>query len=820
MGTVYEARDLLLQCVVAVKTLENVVAPSSTALGALRRELLIARRVSHPNVARVFDCYEGASGPFMTLEFLEGETLADRQGREPALLLAEVLAVLQQVCSGVEAIHAQGIIHRDLKPSNIFLIQENDGRRVVVTDFGIAHLEARRPGDLRWTDTRTGVIQGTPRYMAPEQLRGERVTPSTDVYGLGVLAAELLDATPDLPRNKRASTALRRALRQAATESPAERPSSPGELLLLLERALQRPSWARSLWFALALLLLMGTATTLGLRRATRVDPPSAATAALATAKGRRLYTQGIEHLQKLDFVAARDLLEGAVTAEPESALARHALARAWWNLGYSTKARVLAREAWESTDSADSESKTRAEALYRKVAGDLPKAEKLFSRLFKNTARLEDGLDLASVQPAQEAYESLLAIRKSAKDPVDPRLDLAFADAATHTGRFAEATEATSGVETRARAENSPLVLAAALRVGVRVIYEVDRPIEPAFGTLDEAAGILREAGDLGAVADIECEKAQVLAAFGSEHQFAESRRHLEKAISLFRRQGNSERAHWWLASIADLVLGRGGVAEADRLFREAKEEMEAVGEQPDPPFWAASGWTAIYAGDLATARSDLARLHVTTGASQAMPRPFGIVFEAELLREEDRLPEAKALLEHWLVKGEANRTRVILTDFPVRLARLDSDLGDPDSCVERLRRLERGGHALGPLFARFQSPIEGTCLLQSGDAPGARRLGERGWTAATTSGFFTWRILNGLVLVRADTAEHRFPEATRRAESLLAEARTHGHVPGMLESQLALGEAHTALETEAGEKGFARIARLAREARRPGHR
>lgn len=95
MGAVYEARDLLLQCTVAVKTLENVLATSSNSLDLLRRELLIARRVTHANVARVFDCHEGASGLFMTLEFLEGETLAERQLRASPVPLAEVFAVLR-----------------------------------------------------------------------------------------------------------------------------------------------------------------------------------------------------------------------------------------------------------------------------------------------------------------------------------------------------------------------------------------------------------------------------------------------------------------------------------------------------------------------------------------------------------------------------------------------------------------------------------------------------------------------------------------------------------------------------------------------------
>jgi tetratricopeptide (TPR) repeat protein len=474
--------------------------------------------------------------------------------------------------------------------------------------------------------------------------------------------------------------------------------------------------------------------------------------ATLVTAKGKRLYAQGLERLRNLDFVGARDILEGAVANEPESAAARLALARAWWNLGYSSKARILAREAWDGTDASLVEEKMRAEALYRKVTGDLPRAEDLLERVFKRSASLEDGLDLASVEPARKAFDTLQAMRASTGgSAVDPRLELALADAAVHSGRFADASEAARKVEARARAENSPFLVAAALRANARVIFQMDRPTEPAFAALDEAAAILRDAGNLGAVADIECEKAEVLGGLGTEKQYAESKKHFQKAISLFRRQGNSERAHWWLGTIAVLVLSHGDVSEAINLFREAKEEIDGSGEQPDPSFWAAAGWAALIAGDLGRARSDLAHFHSTTDAWQVMPRPIGVEFEAELLREEDRLAEAHQLLETSLARGESSGTRVIITDVPVRLARIESDLGRPDRCLERLKRLEGGGHSLGPLFARFQSPVEGICLLQKRDSSGARRIAERGWVAASASGFFTWRILNGLVLARA---------------------------------------------------------------------
>jgi hypothetical protein len=200
----------------------------------------------------------------------------------------------------------------------------------------------------------------------------------------------------------------------------------------------------------------------------------------------------------------------------------------------------------------------------------------------------------------------------------------------------------------------------------------------------------------------------------------------------------------------------------------------------------------------------------------------------EADLLREQDHLVEAHSFLETWLGKGVATgAARVMITDVPVRLARLESDLGHPDQCLERLERHQRAGHELGPLFIRYQGPIQATCLLQKGDVPAARRVAEQGLAAATTSGFFTWRIFNGLALARTDAAEKRFPEALERIRSLLAEAREHGHVLASLESRLALGEVEVlagsptaagtlkALEDDAREKGFLRLGRLAHDAR-----
>jgi serine/threonine protein kinase len=820
MGAVYEARDLLLDTTVALKLLAQGDGQSTT-LEQLRREVLLARRVTHVNVARLFDCYEAPEGLFLTMEYLEGETLAQRTSRPPSLTLPERLESLRQICSGVEAIHAQGIVHRDLKPSNVFLTRSGPGLRAVVTDFGIAHADPYPTLAERFPRTGTGVVVGTPRYMAPEQLRGEPVTPRADVFALGVVAAELLE---DVRPTRRA---LARTFESARADDPLRRPGTPGELLSSIERALRRP-WFRRRAGVLSGVIVSLVVATLAWS-AWRVHQPAGSSYGdqpLATAKGQKLYTQGVERLRALDYVGARDLLEGAVTVEPASPTARAALARAWWSLGYSSKAKVLAREAFEASLTGPPIQRTRIEALYRKMSGDSPKAEDLFQTAFTASRSVEDALDLASVQPAGKAFELLTGFSNTLH-PGDQRVDLALSEAAWRLGRFDEARASAVAVEAVAREQHLPFLLAGALRAQARVIYETDAPRPQAFAKLDAASAILKEAGDLGAVADIECDKALVLASLGTTEQSEESRRHLESGISLFRRLGNSERAYWWLSSIASQMLSLGRLADVQSLMREARDEIDPTGEPPEPSFWVVTSWLAMYTGDLPTAQRDLAKFRSGTATTEIMPRPSGVILEGELLREEDHLVEAHSFLETWLRKGQSTGARTIITDVPVRLARLDSDLGHPDPCLQRLELHERAGHELGPLFMRFQGPIQARCLLQKGDIPAARRVAELGLAAATASGFFTWRIFNGLALARADAADKKFPEAEKRIRPLIAEAREHGHVLALFESRLALGDVEVLarspsasatlkeLEDEAREKGFLRIARLAREAR-----
>ncbi|MCM2254668.1 MAG: protein kinase [Vicinamibacteria bacterium] len=193
MGEVHEAEDLQLGGRVALKVVRGPQAEAQ-GLERLKREIQLARRVTHRNVCRLFEfgTHElDATGrrpvAFLTMELLTGETLADRLARAGPMTEAEALPLVEQVVAGLAAAHHAGVVHRDFKTGNIVLEGEGRGQRVVVTDFGLAH---DRAGEGPLARDAGGVI-GTPDYMAPEQIAGREATPATDVYALGLVLYEM-----------------------------------------------------------------------------------------------------------------------------------------------------------------------------------------------------------------------------------------------------------------------------------------------------------------------------------------------------------------------------------------------------------------------------------------------------------------------------------------------------------------------------------------------------------------------------------------------------------------------------------------------------
>lgn len=188
MGTVHEAEDLELRTRVALKTLRPGLARQPEAVERIRSETLLARRVSHPNVCRVFDLGRHGDAVFITMELLEGETLAQRIARSGPLSPGEALLLAEQVAAGLAASHEAGVVHADFKPGNVVLCEPGGtGRpRAVVTDFGVARA-AEAPGE-----STGGTVVGTPEYMAPEQVTGGTVGPAADVYAFGLVLHEAL----------------------------------------------------------------------------------------------------------------------------------------------------------------------------------------------------------------------------------------------------------------------------------------------------------------------------------------------------------------------------------------------------------------------------------------------------------------------------------------------------------------------------------------------------------------------------------------------------------------------------------------------------
>jgi eukaryotic-like serine/threonine-protein kinase len=270
MATVDLARDEQLGRRVAVKRLSVAYADDAVFRERFTREARVAARLSHPNIVGVYDVGEDDAGvPFIVMEYVEGETLADVIRRGP-LPPERAVDYLLQICAGLEHAHGAGLVHRDVKPQN--LLVSADGA-VKIADFGIA-----RPLDATQL-TQVGTVLGTAAYLAPEQAAGEPVTAAADIYSVGAVAYELLSGRtpwqasslpelalkqreqapppiPDLPpqlqetvfrclavepaARPRSAAALARELAQASPEPPTE--PLPAPAVTAATEVVARPS--------------------------------------------------------------------------------------------------------------------------------------------------------------------------------------------------------------------------------------------------------------------------------------------------------------------------------------------------------------------------------------------------------------------------------------------------------------------------------------------------------------------------------------------------------------------------------------------------
>ncbi|QUV97310.1 serine/threonine-protein kinase [Chloracidobacterium aggregatum] len=196
MGAVYKAEQLKVNRLCAIKILSASFASDPDALARFNREAQMSSAFSHPHAVTIYDFGDDNGLHYLAMEFVEGETLSSVLRREGPLPLARTLAIARQACAALDAAHRMNIVHRDLKPDNIMLSRRDDGDWVKILDFGIAKMAGDAP--QRGQDlTQAGFVVGTPLYMSPEQLAGERLDPRSDIYSLAIIIYQML--TGQLP---------------------------------------------------------------------------------------------------------------------------------------------------------------------------------------------------------------------------------------------------------------------------------------------------------------------------------------------------------------------------------------------------------------------------------------------------------------------------------------------------------------------------------------------------------------------------------------------------------------------------------------------
>jgi tetratricopeptide (TPR) repeat protein len=283
MGELYEADDLELRGRVALKTILPQIADEERLIRLFKREVHLARQVTHPNVCRMYDVFrhrmpagEGGGPParevvFLAMELLHGETLTDRLKRG-RLSTAEALPLARQMAAGLLAAHRVGVVHRDFKCQNVMLVApapEEPDVRVVITDFGLARRSADQAHQASVAMSQVVAMSGTPAYMSPEQVFGGTITASTDIYALGVVLYEMVTGTRPFQGDNPLQIALKRlkedappprvhvpdldrrwdaAIMRCLARSPTDRFRDVGEVLTALEEggAVVRPAPGRA----------------------------------------------------------------------------------------------------------------------------------------------------------------------------------------------------------------------------------------------------------------------------------------------------------------------------------------------------------------------------------------------------------------------------------------------------------------------------------------------------------------------------------------------------------------------------------------------
>lgn len=790
MGEVYEAEDSELRERLALKTIHPAVAAEAGAVERFKREIHLARRVTHPNVCRIFDVGYHASAPgaepivFLTMELLEGETLAARLKRAGRLSAEAALPIARQMGAALEAAHAAGVVHRDFKSENVFLVPGPGGERAVVTDFGIARGGGSEDA-FTMTLTAAGGVVGTPAYMAPEQVAGEPITPAVDQFALGVVVYEMLAGELPFRGDTPLSTAAKRL-----TEPPPPlagfAPDLDPRWGAALERALARRAEDRFASVAAFLAALESESAA----RLAAAAPRSAAGEAGPSVSAEPPPTRASPK-QRRERALAALLLVALAGASFWAYLRVQSLRDRTTAVRPAAARRAVAVLAFENL-SGRPESAWLGTALGEMLATELAQGGEL--RVVPGAAVARAELDLglgAGERPSVEARERLRA--QLAADyliaggytalpgggPV--RLDLRLEDARAGETALALA-------ESGAESELFELVARAGAKLRERLGATArGASLASLFPSSNEAARLYVEG--LDAQRRFDPQRAQELLARAVE---------LEPDHALAR----SALATAWAA----LGFGDRATAEARRAFELARQlpaperlvvearYYESAGE------WrrAAEIWQALWSSApdaidyglaLARARTAAGEPDAALAAVESLRRLPGLeagdprldLAEAEAATARSDFPRQAAAAEQAAARAEGLGARRLATEALISRAWALRQLGEPEEALRVVARArELAGAAGDQGLEAAAGSVEGSLRMDRGDLAGAasafesalalcRARGDRGGTALA---------LNNLAVVRRRRGESGV--ALRQYREAEAVARETGNRRG----------------------------------------
>jgi len=232
MGSVYKAKDLELDRLVALKVIKPELARNTSIVDRFKQELRLSHKVTHRNVVRLYDLSEDAGMRFVTMELVEGHDLRsilEERGKLPA---NEAVEIFYQICLALETAHGVGILHRDLKPQNV--MREDATGRVVVMDFGLARMIDSSDGM-----TQTGALVGTLDYMSPEQALGKDLDQRSDIFALGLIGYEMLTGSMPFRAESMVASLLKRTQQRAVPLSEVDK-NIPGTLSNIIAKCLEK----------------------------------------------------------------------------------------------------------------------------------------------------------------------------------------------------------------------------------------------------------------------------------------------------------------------------------------------------------------------------------------------------------------------------------------------------------------------------------------------------------------------------------------------------------------------------------------------------